>query len=89
MSVCIIHTHKCKYLFVFTYVYFKFIFIECVLSACMYVHHVCTWTPERSEEGTGSPATGIIDGYEPPCGYEKPNLVSLKEQMLLTTKQSL
>lgn len=73
---------------VLTQVYFKPLFIECVLSACMYVRHVFVWSAWRSEEGTESPATGITNGSEPPCRCEKADLASLKEQMLLTTKQS-
>lgn len=76
------------YLCVHTYInigiclYFKPLFIGCVLSACMYVRHVFAWSAWRSEEGTESPATGITNGSEPPCRCEKADLASLKEQML-------
>lgn len=38
-----------------------------VLPACMYVHHVNAWGPQRPEEGTESPGTGIANGCESPC----------------------
>lgn len=59
---------------VLTQVYFKPLFIECVLSACMYVCHVFAWSAWRLEEGTESPATGITNGSEPPCRCEKADL---------------
>lgn len=39
----------------FIYFYFK-----CLgtLSACMSVHRICTWCPQRLEEAIGSPGTG-------------------------------
>lgn len=43
-----------------------------VLSACM---HVCYCLP-RSEEGIGSPGTGVTDGSDLPCGYWEPNLLT-------------
>lgn len=59
----------------------------CVFSACMLVHHVhscCLW---KSEEGIGSPATGVTDGCDPPSGFWEPTLSPLHEQqVLLTTK---
>jgi hypothetical protein len=38
-------------------------FISCVsvLPACMSVHHMSTWCPQRPEEDVGLPGTGIID----------------------------
>lgn len=27
--------------------------VFCVLPACMYVHHMCAWCPQRSQEDTG------------------------------------
>jgi hypothetical protein len=32
-----------------------------VLLACMSVHHVCAWCPQRAEEGVRSPETGVLD----------------------------
>ena len=46
------------------------------------------WCLRRSQEGVGSPGTGVTDDYEPPCGYWEPKLGSLHEQqVLLTTNQ--
>jgi hypothetical protein len=30
-----------------------------VLSACVSVHHMHAWCPQRPEEGIGSPGTGV------------------------------
>lgn len=39
---------------------------NCVLSACMYMHHMCDWCSQKTED-VGSPGTRvIIDGYELP-----------------------
>jgi hypothetical protein len=38
-----------------------------VLPACMSAPHVCL-VPVRPEEGVRSLGTGVINGYEPPCG---------------------
>lgn len=38
-----------------------------VLSACIFVHHICAWYLWSPEDGIGSPGTVIIDGYELPC----------------------
>lgn len=38
-----------------------------VLPACMYVHHVNVWGPQRPEEGTESTGTGIANGCESLC----------------------
>ena len=37
-----------------------------VLPACVPVSHVCAWCLWRSEEGIGSPETGVTDDCEPP-----------------------
>lgn len=34
-----------------------------VLSAFMYVHHICACCPWSAEEGVGSTDTGISDGW--------------------------
>lgn len=39
------------------------------LPACMCVHSMHVWGLRRSEEGVGSPGTGVTDGCEPPCGW--------------------
>lgn len=38
------------------------------LPECVYVHHVHTWGPQKSEEGIRSLETGVMDDWEPPCG---------------------
>lgn len=47
-----------NYLLFFLTVYFMCLN---VLSACMCVHHMCTWCPGRSEEGVRSSETGDTD----------------------------
>lgn len=34
----------------------------------------------RPEEGVGFPGTGVVDAYEPPCGYWESNLDALEKQ---------
>lgn len=36
-------------------------------SMCVYLMHA--WDPQRSEEGIGSPRTGVADGCKPPCVF--------------------
>lgn len=38
-----------------------------ILSACINVHCMCSWCPQKSGEGFSFPETGIIDGCEPLC----------------------
>lgn len=46
--------------------------------ACVYRHHVSV------HEGEGRVVkSGIIDGYELPCGYQEPKLGSLQQQQVL------
>jgi hypothetical protein len=42
---------------------FFYIFEMCMcgLPACMYMYHVHAWSPQRSQEGMGSPGTGVTD----------------------------
>ena len=40
---------------------------------------------KRSEEGVGSPRTGVIDGCEPPNGYWVLNLDPLQEMVLFVS----
>lgn len=54
---CLLRTPRCCY-------FSWFIYFICVLPACLYVHYVHTWWPQRKEEGVGSAATGVTDGYE-------------------------
>lgn len=47
-----------------SYVIFNFLnilYFMCMnaLLADMSVHHICAWFPRRSEEGVGSPGTGV------------------------------
>lgn len=61
-----------------------------ISPTCMYVYHMNAWCPWRSKEGTGSPGTGVINGYEPPywCWELKPS--PLQEQhVLLIAEPSL
>lgn len=51
-----------------------------VLAACVCVYHVCVWYLCRSEEGVGSPRTGVMGGCEPSCGVWGWNPDPLKEQ---------
>ena len=47
-----------------------FFFLTCMSFLCkkMYINHMHTWCLQRSEEGTRSPAVGVIDGCEQPRG---------------------
>lgn len=40
----------------------------CECFAYLYVYTTCIQCPWKSEEGIGSPGTGVRDGYEPPYG---------------------
>lgn len=42
-----------------------------VFSACMYMYLVCICCQWKSEEGVGSPGTGVVDDCELPCGCWK------------------
>ena len=59
-----------------------------IQGVCYYTLHVkcfackCDWYPKRSEEAVDSPATGVMDGYEPSYGCQDLNLGPLKEQTL-------
>jgi hypothetical protein len=50
----------------------------CVCVTCM-----CTWRPRRSDEGIGSPGTGVTNGCEPSCGCRELNQGPLQEQEVL------
>jgi hypothetical protein len=69
-------------------------FILCVWVFCLnvyvYTYYVCTWCPQRSQEGIISPGTGGKGCSEPPCGSWEPDLGLLQEQhMFLTTELSI
>lgn len=54
---------------------------------CVSIPCVCR---ARLKEGMGSPGTGVVDGYEQPCGCGESNLSPLQERhLLLTTESSL
>ena len=54
------------------------------------MQHLCTWYPQRTEEGVRTPGTGITDSCEPLCGYWELNLSSLEEHpVLLLTEPPL
>lgn len=36
----------------------------CGVPACMSLHHMRVWYPQKPEEGVGSPGTGVTDS----CG---------------------
>lgn len=57
---------------IFRFLEFCFMCIS-VLPACMSMHHVRAWCPQRSDEAIGSPGTGVTDGCELPRGYREPN----------------
>lgn len=42
------------------------------LPACIYVYHIHVWYPQRPEEGIRLSGSGVIDGWEPPCGHWEP-----------------
>lgn len=52
---------------------FKDIMYFC-LSACMSVHPVSTWCPQRLEKGTQCQGTRVTGACELPCGNWEPNL---------------
>lgn len=56
-----------------------------ILSACVSVHHVCDWCPQRPEEGIRSPGIWVADHYKLLCGFCESNLVPLGEQLVLLT----
>lgn len=56
-----------------------------ILPACMSVNYVNACCLRKSEEGFGSPGTGDIDGYEPPCRCWESNSDLLQEQHIFLT----
>lgn len=51
------------------------------------VYHTHAWFLQRSEKGTRSSVTGIIDDSESPWGCQYPNLNSLEKQPILLTTE--
>lgn len=45
-----------------------------VWYACMNVYCVCTWYPQKPEEGVSSAVTGVMNGFESSCGCWELNL---------------
>lgn len=45
-----------------------------ILPACMHMHNVSVWCPQRSEESIRSSRTGVKDGSETPHGRWELNL---------------
>lgn len=41
------------------------LFILYILSACMIACHICSWCPQKSEEGIRYPETGIMGHCKP------------------------
>ncbi|KAM7334546.1 hypothetical protein ACRRTK_007866 [Alexandromys fortis] len=62
------------------FIYFDFM---CVF-ACMYMCTICGYCPQSSEGGIRSPATGVTDSCELPCGSRALNPGPLQEQPLLS-----
>lgn len=59
-----------------------FLFYECFASIYVCASHVCLWSPV---EGSGSPGTGVREGYELPVGAGK----ELQEHPGLSPRPSL
>jgi len=47
------------FLFVFRFNYFYFICMS-VWPACMYIHYLCAWCQQRSEQGIGFPGNRVM-----------------------------
>ena len=54
----------------------------------MCVHHVHAWCQSWSEEGDGSPGTGVTNGCERPGRCWEANMGSAQEQQVLLTAES-
>lgn len=65
--------------------FLRFYVNECFfLHICMCAHvSMCPWT---SEEGVGSPGTGVTDGCEPPCICRELNGGPLQQQLSHLTR---
>lgn len=50
-----------------------------ILPACLFVHHIWIWCPQRPEESIELSGTGIKDVYELQYGLWELNLGSLEE----------
>lgn len=54
-----------------------------VLSACIFIHHMCTVLVEV-RRGVAFPKTGVITGCQLPCEYKELISVPLEEQPVAT-----
>lgn len=66
------------------------VWVVLYMSSCMFVYHMHVWCSWSSDNGSGSPETGVKDGREAPCGYWELNSSPSPEcQVLLTTEPPL
>jgi hypothetical protein len=56
-----------------------------ILPTCIAVHHKHAWCLQGPEEDISVPGTGVIDGFELPCGCWESNSGPLQEQLVLLT----
>ena len=70
--------------FLFWFIYF---YLYWALYVCVPVYHMHVWCLHRSEEGTGSPGTGVMNDRELPCRSWELNLGPLKDQSKLLTSE--
>lgn len=63
-----------------------------VLPACMCLHRVCAWSPQRSEAVVERSETGVTGSCEPPgylgCGCWEENSGSLQDRQAPSTSES-
>lgn len=68
---------------------FFFMFMS-ALPACMYVFHMCAWSPQRAGDGAESLGTSDKDSWELSCECWELNLDPLEgEEELLAAEPSL
>jgi hypothetical protein len=48
--------------------------VHSILYECIFVHHMCAWCPQKSEEGIGPPRTRVKNGGKPPCECWESNM---------------
>lgn len=60
------------------------------IYVCIFMYHMHIWCSLRKGKCIRSSGTGIVEGYEPPCGCWEPNPIPLqKHQVLMTTEPYL
>lgn len=70
--------------------YKRFIYVTSVLPACVYVHPVCAWLPERSDEGLDSVELELRMVVSHHMGTGIHSLGPLQKQLVfLATEKSL